>query len=166
VNRILACLKEDDVKSKEDAKAAGSPDEFIPDPTQFHLFEQCFHQAQEKLTTMRREREQILIEEHALTEEQIVEFRSDLVALHLLFQKFDKDKSKTLDADEVLALVEASGVNTNNMAKESLYEMIRGCKLLASAAREEASGGARKRCTGILEGMSTSPRRDAQGILE
>ncbi|CAE8725543.1 unnamed protein product, partial [Polarella glacialis] len=61
------------------------------------------------------------------------------------------------------ALVEASGVNTNNMAKESLYEMIRGCKLLASAAREEASGGARKRCTGILEGMSTSPRRDAQG---
>jgi len=113
-------------------------EEQVPEPSPFEKFEKCIQQVLERLTVMRRQRERDLAEEHKLSDEQLEEFRGDMVAWDALFRKFDVDDGKTLDENEVSELLVECGVNSKVCGTtEQLNEMLSSCKERAKTARRQ-----------------------------
>merc|ERR1711920_441262 len=73
------------------------------------LFVTLFHKTQERLMAMRRARERKIASEFQLKDEELEEFRSDLIELHELFCKFDVDDVGTLEDTEVMKLLMVCG---------------------------------------------------------
>mmetsp|Transcript_101289 Transcript_101289/g.179993 ORF Transcript_101289/g.179993 Transcript_101289/m.179993 type:complete len:965 (-) Transcript_101289:74-2968(-) len=128
--------KKDDGEEKKDNDEKREEDEPL-ELTPFEKFETLYHLAQEKLTITRRDRERQLIEEHKLAEDQVEEFRADLVDLGGKFKKFDVDDSQQLDEAEVLDLLAACGANANGGLDDILlHDLIWRSKQMAKKVRK------------------------------
>mmetsp|Transcript_118013 Transcript_118013/g.280143 ORF Transcript_118013/g.280143 Transcript_118013/m.280143 type:complete len:822 (-) Transcript_118013:60-2525(-) len=121
----------------DDKALAKRPQTPQPKVSDFELFEQCFFQVQAHITRQRRRMERELCEEHNLTEEQIDEFRSDVVPLDFLFRKFDRRHSKILGEKEVLELLVASGADAQLLRSDLVPIFMREARHLANLARQK-----------------------------
>jgi len=97
----------------------------------FELFEALFHKAQERLTVMRRNRERELADRLHLTDDQLTEFRADLLELYEQFRKCDEDASGLLEEKEVMQLLASSGMAIASQYRSA--ELIHQAKARAAA---------------------------------
>ncbi|CAJ1415520.1 unnamed protein product [Effrenium voratum] len=152
----------------DDKALAKRPQTPQPKVSDFELFEQCFFQVQAHITRQRRRMERELCEEHNLTEEQIDEFRSDVVPLDFLFRKFDRRHSKILGEKEVLELLVASGADAQLLRSDLVLAhpavMARALVALPAALGLLKSGPLRCEDDTLpwLGGVSKDPSRQAK----
>lgn len=84
-----------------------------------------FYRAKERLTVMRRAQERAIAKEMNLTSAQLEHFRSDLIELYGLFQKFDEDGSGSLQEEEVHKCLMCCGLQKNQfLDHKTLVELI------------------------------------------
>jgi Ca2+-binding EF-hand superfamily protein len=98
----------------------------LPNPTSpFEVWEMLFYRAKERLTVMRRAQERAIAKEMNLTSAQLEHFRSDLIELYGLFQKFDEDGSGSLQEEEVHKCLMCCGLQKNQfLDHKTLVELI------------------------------------------
>jgi len=101
----------------------------------YEKFEQSFFEAQKHLTVRRRRLERELCEEHHLTQEQVEDFRADLVGLDFLFRKHNRYGNRYLNENEVLELLVACGADARLLCTELVPSLIREGRHLANQAK-------------------------------
>lgn len=101
--------------------------------TQFDLFEMLFHQAQERLTVMRRAKVRALAEELQLSDQRFEVLYSDLFELHRLFLQYDEDDSGILEEEEIARCLAVCGLQgKSRLSRRGLHGLIRRAKRAAT----------------------------------